>query len=198
MQPRGDYRVSVTKDYLIFAAAHFITFSGHRCESLHGHNYRAGVMIEGTLEPESWYVFDFVTLKKIMRVLCDELDHRVLLPLENPRLQIAEREGSITVAYDGKPRYLFPRMDCVLLPIPNTTVEMLARHLADRLHAKVRETGDAASRLTAIELEVEESVGQSAVYRMQLGVEPPARGRADRSQDVSVSAAVLDRGQFGT
>jgi 6-pyruvoyltetrahydropterin/6-carboxytetrahydropterin synthase len=198
MQPRGDYRVSVTKDYLIFAAAHFITFSGHRCESLHGHNYRAGVMIEGTLEPESWYVFDFVTLKKIMRTLCDELDHRVLLPLENPRLQIAEREGSITVAYDGKPRYLFPRMDCVLLPIPNTTVEMLARHLADRLHAKVRETGDAASRLTAIELEVEESVGQSAVYRMQLGVEAPARVRADRSQDVSVSAAVLDRGQFGT
>jgi 6-pyruvoyltetrahydropterin/6-carboxytetrahydropterin synthase len=185
MQPRGDYRVSVTKDYLIFAAAHFITFAGHRCESLHGHNYRAGVMLEGTLEPESWYVFDFVALKKIMRALCDEIDHKVLLPLENPRLQIAEREGSITVAYDEKPRYLFPKRDCALLPVPNTTVEMLARHLADKLYAKLRETGDGATRLTTIELEVEESVGQSAVYRMQLGAEPPARARWELAQELT-------------
>jgi 6-pyruvoyltetrahydropterin/6-carboxytetrahydropterin synthase len=187
MQPRGDYRVSVTKDYLIFASAHFITFAGHRCESLHGHNYRAGVMLEGTLEPESWYVFDFVRLKKIMRALCDEIDHKVLLPLENPHLRIAEREGSITVAYDEKPRYLFPTADCALLPVPNTTVEMLARHLADRLHAKLRETGDGASRLTSIELEVEESVGQSAVYRMQLGAETPGRVRSDLGHELTAT-----------
>ena len=35
----------------------------------------------------------------------------------------------MTVAVDGKPRYLFPRRDCALLPIPNTTVEMLAELL---------------------------------------------------------------------
>jgi 6-pyruvoyltetrahydropterin/6-carboxytetrahydropterin synthase len=192
MQPLGDYRVSVTKDYLIFAAAHFITFAGHRCESLHGHNYRAGVVLEGTLEPESWYVFDFVALKKIMRALCNEIDHKVLLPLENPRLRIAERGDSITVAYDEKPRYLFPTVDCALLPVPNTTVEMLARHLAQRLHAKLREASDQASRLTAIELEVEESVGQSAVYRMQLGVAAAAgsdrmsaRSRVTRSHPLT-------------
>jgi 6-pyruvoyltetrahydropterin/6-carboxytetrahydropterin synthase len=187
MQPRGDYRVSVTKDYLIFAAAHFITFAGHRCESLHGHNYRAGVVLEGTLEPESWYVFDFVALKKIMRALCDEIDHKVLLPLENPRLRIADRDGSITVAYDEKPRYVFPTVDCALLPVPNTTVEMLARHLADRLHAKLREMGDGASRLTAIELEVEESAGQSAVFRMHLGMEASARIRPDLGQELTAT-----------
>jgi 6-pyruvoyltetrahydropterin/6-carboxytetrahydropterin synthase len=181
MQSLGDYRVSVTKDYLTFAAAHFITFAGHRCESLHGHNYRAGVVLEGMLEPESWYVFDFVTLKKIMRALCNEIDHKVLLPLENPRLRIAERGDSITVAYDEKPRYLFPTADCALLPVPNTTVEMLARHLADRLHAKLREASDEASRLTALEMEVEESVGQSAVYRMLLGAEATTRVRPDHS-----------------
>jgi 6-pyruvoyltetrahydropterin/6-carboxytetrahydropterin synthase len=197
MQPRGDYRVSVTKDYLIFAAAHFITFAGHRCESLHGHNYRAGVVLEGTLEPESWYVFDFVALKKIMRALCNEIDHKVLLPLENPRLRIAERGDSITVAYDERPRYLFPTRDCALLPVPNTTVEMLARHLADRLHAKLRETSDEASRLTAIELEVEESVGQSAVYRMALGVDAPAGSGRMSARSSGSPAAILDRGEFG-
>ena len=46
MQRRGEFRVSVTKDYLVFASAHFITFAGHRCEGLHGHNYRVGVTIE--------------------------------------------------------------------------------------------------------------------------------------------------------
>jgi 6-pyruvoyltetrahydropterin/6-carboxytetrahydropterin synthase len=185
MQPRGDYRVSVTKDYLVFAAAHFITFAGHRCESLHGHNYRAAVVLEGTLEPESWYVFDFVALKKIMRALCDEIDHKVLLPLENPHLRIVERDGSITVAYDDTPRYLFPVRDCALLPLPNTTVEMLARYLADRLYAKLLATDAGVSRLTTIELEVEESVGQSAIYRMQLGTEAPVGARADSGQQLT-------------
>ena len=82
MQQRGEFRVLVTKDYLVFASAHFITFAGHRCEGLHGHNYRVGVTIEGRLNEEAWFVFDFVVLKRIMRRLCDEIDHLVLLPLE--------------------------------------------------------------------------------------------------------------------
>src|SRR5580693_662156 len=141
MQHRGEFRVSVTKDYLVFASAHFITFAGHRCEGLHGHNYRARVTIEGALDEESWFVFDFVTLKQIMRRLCDEIDHKVLLPLENRKIQVAEDGESITVAYEGKPRYRFPRTDCALLPITNTTVEMLAELLTNRLRTELEKTG---------------------------------------------------------
>ena len=65
----GVFRVSVTKDDLVFASAHFITFAGHRCEGLHGHNYRARVTIDGELDEESWLVFDFIELKRIMRGL---------------------------------------------------------------------------------------------------------------------------------
>ena len=53
--------------------------------------------------------------------------------------------------------------DCALLEITNTTVEMLARYLAGRLHAELEGAG--ATNLTAIELEVEENFGQTAVYR---------------------------------
>jgi 6-pyruvoyltetrahydropterin/6-carboxytetrahydropterin synthase len=166
------FRVHVTKDYLVFAAAHFITFAGHRCESLHGHNYRVSVALEGTLDPESWYVFNFVDLKQVMKRLCDEIDHRVLLPLENPKLQIGEQAESITVAYQGRPRYVFPREDCVLLPIPNTTAEMLSQYLAGRLQV---ELGASADRLASIEIEVEESFGQSAVYRETLSRSPDLR-----------------------
>jgi 6-pyruvoyltetrahydropterin/6-carboxytetrahydropterin synthase len=166
MQRRGEFSVTVTKDYLVFASAHFITFAGHRCEGLHGHNYRASATLEGAIDEESWLVFDFVTLKQIMRGLCDEIDHKVLLPLQNPRLQVVEDGESVTVAYEGKPRYLFPRVDCALLPIPNTTVEMLAELLANRLRAELETTG--ARGVTAIEMEVEENFGQSAVYRVGL------------------------------
>ena len=165
MRP-GDFRVSVTKDYLVFASAHFITFAGHRCEGLHGHNYRARVTLDGALDEESWFVFDFVILKKIMRRLCDEIDHKVLLPLSNPKIQIVEEDGSVKVAYEGKPRYVFPRSDCALLPVTNTTVEMLAELLATRLRAELEAEG--ARGLTAIEMEVEENFGQSAVYRVGL------------------------------
>ena len=166
MQPRGEFRVSVSKDYLVFASAHFITYTGHRCEGLHGHNYRARVTIDGRLTEESWFVFDFVELKKIMRRLCDEIDHLVLLPLQSDRVQVREEGETVAVAVDGHPRYVFPRRDCALLPIPNTTVEMLAEMLIDRLRAALSAAG--ASNLTAIEMEVEESFGQSAICRIAL------------------------------
>jgi 6-pyruvoyltetrahydropterin/6-carboxytetrahydropterin synthase len=166
MQGRGDFRVSVEKDYLVFASAHFITFAGHRCEGLHGHNYRARVTVEGALNEDAWFVFDFVELKKIMRRLCDEIDHLVLLPLESARIKVEEQGETVTVAVDGKPRYVFPRTDCALLPIPNTTVEMLAQLLATRLKKELDTAG--ARGLTAIEMEVEENFGQSAVYREAL------------------------------
>ena len=166
MQHRGEFSVTVAKDYLVFASAHFITFAGHRCEGLHGHNYRTRVTLEGTLVDETWFVFDFVELKHLMRELCDEIDHKVLLPLENPKIQVVEEGDAVTVAYEGKPRYRFPRSDCALLPVPNTTVEMLAELLAARLRAKLEAMG--ARGLTAIEMEVEENFGQSAVYRETL------------------------------
>lgn len=158
------YRISVAKEDLVFAAAHFITFAGHRCETLHGHNYRAAVLLDGTLDQESWYVVDFSAVKKIMRKLTAELDHKVLLPLENPRLRVTTRDGSVHVAYENTPRYVFPERDCALLPIPNTTVEMLATLLAQRLAKDLAAAG--AKTVTALELEVEENFGQSATYRM--------------------------------
>lgn len=163
---RSEFRVSVTKDYLVFSSAHFITFAGHRCEGLHGHNYRATVTVEGALNKEAWFVFDFVELKRVMKRLCDEIDHLVLLPTRSDRIGVVEDDDTVSVSVDGKPRYVFPRKDCALLPIPNTTVEMLAQLLTDRLHNELKTMG--ARDLTAIEMEVEENFGQSAVYRVNL------------------------------
>lgn len=158
------FEVRVSKDYLVFAAGHFITYSG-QCESLHGHNYRASVVVEGDVD-ENHYVFDFVTLKKIMREIVGELDHKMLLPEHNPRLELSEEGGSVSVRYRDR-KYLFPREDVVFVPVPNTTAEMLARYLAGRLKDALSAEG--ATHLTGIAVEVEESFGQSALYRESLG-----------------------------
>jgi 6-pyruvoyltetrahydropterin/6-carboxytetrahydropterin synthase len=158
------YKVTVTKDYIVFSSAHFITFAGHRCEGLHGHNYRATVTVEGALDPAAWFVFDFVVLKKVMKRLCDDIDHLVLLPTESERITVTVDGEIVNVGVDGKPRYVFPLKDCALLPIPNTTVEMLAKLLTERLKREIDTIG--ANRVSAIEMEVEENFGQSAIYRV--------------------------------
>ena len=163
---QSSFRVQVSKDYLVFASAHFITFRGHQCESLHGHNYRVGVAVEGDVDAECLFVLDFSVLKHIMRQLVDEIDHKVLLPTENPKLAYRTEGELLHVDYFGKPTYVFPRSDCALLPIQNSTAEMLAQYLALRLRTELAKEGHAHLKL--LELEVEESFGQSATYRTSL------------------------------
>jgi 6-pyruvoyltetrahydropterin/6-carboxytetrahydropterin synthase len=160
------FRVQVSKDYLVFASAHFITFRGHQCESLHGHNYRVGVAVEGTVDAECLFVLDFSVLKQITRRLVDEIDHKVLLPTRNPKLAFREEGDRLAVDYFGTPTYVFPRSDCALLPIQNSTAEMLAQYLGTRVREELARGGYA--HLTRLELEVEENYGQSATYRESL------------------------------
>ena len=162
----GNFRVQVSKDYLVFASAHFITFKGHQCETLHGHNYRVGVAVEGTLDAETLFVLDFSILKQIARQLVDRIDHKVLLPTLNPKLSFREENERVSVDYFGQPTYVFPKRDCALLPIPNSTAEMLAQYLGAQVRQELANGG--YTHLTSLELEVEENYGQSATYREAL------------------------------
>ncbi len=152
------FKIHVSKDYLIFCAAHFITYDG-RCEPLHGHNYRVSVTIEGGLQDDR-FVFNFVTLKQLMRALVDQLDHRTLLPDSNPHFRLTRANGEITLEAEQH-RYVLPESDVRVLPMPNTTAELLAEYLAKQLRQKI----GGVVNLTACELEVSEVEGQSAIYR---------------------------------
>jgi 6-pyruvoyltetrahydropterin/6-carboxytetrahydropterin synthase len=163
---QSNFRVQVSKDYLVFASAHFITFRGHQCETLHGHNYRVGVAVEGSVDSECLFVLDFSVLKKITRRLVDTIDHKVLLPTLNPKLAYREDGDRITVDYFGEPTYVFPRRDCALIPILNSTAEMLAQYLGLQVRQELASGG--YTHLTLLELEVEENYGQSATYREAL------------------------------
>jgi 6-pyruvoyltetrahydropterin/6-carboxytetrahydropterin synthase len=161
---RSEFKVTVCKDYLVFSSAHFITFRGHQCETLHGHNYRVGVSVEGDVDAECLFVVDFSILKKVVRTLVDEIDHRVLLPSKNAKLAFRDVGRQRLVDYFGEHTYTFPIEDCAMMPIENTTAEMIAQYFAQRTREAL--AGMGARNLTAIEIEVEESFGQSATYRL--------------------------------
>jgi 6-pyruvoyltetrahydropterin/6-carboxytetrahydropterin synthase len=158
--PTERYTVRVTKDYLLFCCAHFITYDGTECERLHGHNYRAAVEVEGSLD-ENWYVFDFIALKNRTREIVDELDHHMLVATKNPKLPVNEDGPNVRVSFGDK-FWSFPREDCVLLPIENTTTELLAKWLAGRLLEVLK----AQHRFTpqVLRVEIEENAGQTATY----------------------------------
>jgi 6-pyruvoyltetrahydropterin/6-carboxytetrahydropterin synthase len=152
------YKVRVSKDYLVFCAGHFITYAGDQCERIHGHNYRTAVEVEDDLD-ENHYVFDFIALKDLTRAITDELDHRMLLPTRSELILLEEDGPNWRVSYRDR-RWSFPRDECALVPIANTTAELLADHIAGRLRQEMTARGLSLPR--AIRVEVEESFGQSA------------------------------------
>ena len=159
----SQYRVRIEKDYTVFCAGHFITYDGHECEPLHGHNYQAAATLEGPLDDNA-YVFDFTKLKRALRSIVDRLDHRMLLPTKSALIRVTPSGDEVEASYRNK-RYVFPLSDVVLLPISNTTAEMLAWWIAQEL----RKTLGSLPAATALEVEVDESSGQRAFYREALG-----------------------------
>lgn len=125
------YWVRIAKDNLVFSAGHFITFAGGTCERVHGHNYRVEAEIFGPLD-ENHYVVDFIAARDALAQIVGELDHRMLLPTEHPQIRVTADGKEVTARFADR-RWVFPECECVLLPMPNTTTELLARYVGRRL-----------------------------------------------------------------
>ncbi len=156
------YCVSLEKDNLVFSAAHFITFNKNVCEQLHGHNYRVKCKVFGPLD-ENGYVVDFIALRDALTAIIAMLDHRMLLPTKHPLISVKQEDDEIVVRFEKK-RWVFPREDCVLLDIENTTAELLAWHIGHQLieTLKTKVTTD----VKRIEVAVDENRGQWAVVEL--------------------------------
>ena len=154
------YSVRVTKDYLVFSAAHFITFEGNTCERLHGHNYQVEAEVQGPLD-DNHYVIDFIALRDELKSIVDELDHRMLLPTEHPAIQVTVDSDEVTATFAEK-RWIFPLEDCILLPLANTTTELLARHIGQILLERLSDRR--ISTPQALRISVDENNGQWGVW----------------------------------
>jgi 6-pyruvoyltetrahydropterin/6-carboxytetrahydropterin synthase len=136
-----------------FSAAHFSTIGG-RSERLHGHNYRVSMRAHGVVAVDGTVV-DFKTLKDAIREECDRFDERTLIPTLSDVVSV-DVEGDDVVVRDGARRFVFPRGDVHLVPVPNTTCECLAAHLLAAVRARL------GSLPVRLEMTVEEVPGQGA------------------------------------
>ncbi len=152
--PSPRYRIVLAKEDFKFSAAHFTLFSGGRAELLHGHNYRVRVELSGSELDEEGLLFDLETFKKKLRGICAGLDSRTLLPGESTRLDWSREDGAIEVRC-GERSYRFPSDDTLVLPIANTSMELLARMIWRDLAGSLE-----GSRVDLLAVSVEESAGQ--------------------------------------
>lgn len=150
------YRVRVTKDYLVFSAAHFITFNKNICERLHGHNYRVEAEVSGALD-ENHYVYDFIALRDALQQVVADLDHRMLLPTKHDQIKVSVQDLEVLVQFEKK-RWIFPREDCLLLPVENTTTELLARYIGLKLLENLNATD--ITTPDQLRIAVDENYGQ--------------------------------------
>lgn len=160
---------------LRFSSAHVIP--GHdSCGFIHGHSYFVDVEIEGERAGEFDFVVDFKDVKKFTKAICDEFDHRLLIPVYNNLIDFKEfdkendsifdlkNQKSVYFKIDGK-GYSIPSVDCVFLPLPYTSAEELSKFFAESLAKKLKEHYD---NLEAISVCVNEGIGQGAMYRKEL------------------------------
>jgi len=161
------FSVRVYKQYFNFGSAHFLIFGDGTREELHGHNYKVEVEVGGETMAGD-LVLDFILFKPIVKAICDSLDHQTLLPLRNPHLAIEATDTYVEARHRDGSVFRLPRRDVNLLDITNTSTEMLARYIGQRIVAEVREKIP-DSRMNSLEVSVEESPGQCGIYRITLG-----------------------------
>ena len=156
------FSIEVAKDYFNFAAAHFLIFASGQREALHGHNYQVAVRLEGELD-RAGVVLDFITFKPVVKRVCDDLDHRTLIQSESPSLKVQKKDDAVLIHY-RKQKLLLPKSDVILLPLANTSTELLAEYIARQIRRKVRQQFPGAN-IRCIEVSVEEARSQRAIFR---------------------------------
>ena len=158
------YHIRLEKEQHVFSAAHFITFNGNVCERLHGHNYRVAISIFAPLDANQ-YVVDFIAARDALQAILRTLDHYLLLPDRHPAIRVMADEREVHVTFEDR-RWIVPRGDCVILPIANTTAELLASYIGQRFLAEL--ASSIAFTPEKLIIEVDENHGQWGVCEITL------------------------------
>jgi 6-pyruvoyltetrahydropterin/6-carboxytetrahydropterin synthase len=159
------FSIRLGGDDLVFCAAHLAVWSNGEGERLHGHSFRVSAVLGGPLD-RAGCVVDFLVARRELRSILAELDHRVLLPRECPGLRIEAAAGQVHASLADR-RWSFPADDCLLVPLANTSTEMLAEYIGRRLLDALAAAGHAAP--LELTVEIGEGSGCSALAVLSAG-----------------------------
>jgi len=154
--------VSVNGVRLKFASAHMATL-GNELEPLHGHNYSVSVKVEGSLSNDYW-VIDFSKIKNITRNICNQLDHKFLLQEKSNLISSTLEQNTWHLRFLDR-SYQFPKSDVAVLPIENSTAELLAEWICHQIDKELHKSEQPNIQL--ISVEIEEMPGQSGGFQLE-------------------------------
>ena len=146
---------SVTKTFKFDAAHRLFTMpQEHKCRNIHGHSYvvRVGIYIDDIKKMKNPnMVVDFGLLKKFQEDL-DEMDHAIILYEKDPLIEILKDH--------------ICRM--VIMPFGlDVTAENMAYMFANKINYMC--VNDFGVNQGNIQVEVDETVGNTAAYTREIG-----------------------------
>ena len=143
------------KEKIRFSSAHVIP-EYEKCGRLHGHTYAVHVKLYG--EPDDkGIIIDFSIIKENLKDIIKKIDHKIILPKYSKFAKIKIEKNSINMSTLGK-TYIFPKEDCILLPIDSTSAEKLSCYILDNFIRKIKNY----KNIVKIELGIDEGFGQGA------------------------------------
>lgn len=159
---KKSYKIlKLSKENLKFSSAHFLIFDTERAERLHGHNYQVQVEFywfeKDIKNNEFGFFVDFKNLKDILHAELNKWDEYVLLPELCKEMKFKTKGPSLEVFFRDR-YYVFPKNEVILLPIVNTSVELLSQFLCESIWKQVKNY-----KPCGIKVQIEETRGQGAV-----------------------------------
>jgi 6-pyruvoyltetrahydropterin/6-carboxytetrahydropterin synthase len=164
----GQHRLQIISEEHRFSAAHMAVYPDGSKDRLHGHSFQLTLRMAVRLGPQE--VCDARIVRRVVQELCSELNERVLVALNSPHLRVTVE----SVSEDTSPsresirlwhqsgEYMLPRADVLLLPLPNTTPDQLARWAHGELCRRLR--GRLPLAIEELSVGVLETPGQGASY----------------------------------
>ena len=156
--------VAIDKIAAHFSASHAL-ISDDIEEGLHGHNYQVGIEIEGKPDSDD-IIIDFLYLDKMLNNLLSEWDHYVLLPSNNPNMEINVRENNLDIKY-GIRFYSIPNDEVKVLDCTNVTTEALTRLLGEKVQNQLKEK-EFWQRIERINI----TIWETSCYRATCSIQP--------------------------
>lgn len=105
---QGQWRLRITGD---FSSSHQLRHYQGKCENMHGHNFSVEVDVSGPeLDPKLGILMDFKELKRLLKIVTKELDHKHLNDLPD----FAEQNPSSELLA----HYIYKRMHSLLATYP--------------------------------------------------------------------------------
>lgn len=123
------------RDDLVLHCAHFVV-SPSLIEPLHGHTYIMRIEAKGPRN-KSDMIIDFLDLKPIVKGIIENFSYTVIIPLENPLMEVFHNEEKVEVKVKQK-EYSFPRQSVSLLPISNSTVECISEYFTELISREIK------------------------------------------------------------